>query len=55
VQVVLRDSASTQPLLGFVTEGSASSGLLGGSDEKIETETIVRAADQIIVELRKRK
>jgi len=55
VQVVLRDAGSTQPLVGFVAEGNASSGLFGGSDEKIETEAIIRAADEIIAELRKRK
>ncbi|MFL6301831.1 MAG: hypothetical protein ACJ71N_14605 [Terriglobales bacterium] len=55
VQVVLRDSGSTQPITGFVTEATASSGLFGGNDEKIETEAILRAADQIVAELRKRK
>jgi len=55
VQVVLREAGSTQPMLGFVKEATASSGLFGGSDEKVETEAIIRAADQIIAELRKRK
>jgi hypothetical protein len=55
VQVVVREAGNTQPLLGFVAEGNASSGLFGGSDEKVESEAIIRAADQIIAELRKRK
>ena len=55
VQVVLREAGNTQPLLGFVAEGNASSGMFGGSDEKVESEAIIRAADQIITELRKRK
>lgn len=55
VQVVLREAGATQPMLGFVKESSASSGLFGGSDEKVETEAIIRTADQIIAELRKRK
>ena len=55
VQVVLREAGNTQPLLGFVAEGNASSGMFGGSDEKVESEAIIRAADQIIAELRKRK
>jgi len=55
VQVVLREAGSAEPLMGFVKEGSASSGLFGGSDEKAETEAIIRAADQIIAELQKSK
>jgi hypothetical protein len=55
VQVLLREAGSAQPLTGFVIEASAASGLFGGSDEKIETEAIIRAADEIVAELRKRK
>ena len=55
VQVVLREMGSTQPITGFVTEASAASGLFGGNNEKLETEAIIRAADQIVAELRKRK
>ena len=55
VQVLLREAGSTQPLTGFVIDASAASGLFGGSDEKIETEAIIRAADEIVAELRKRK
>lgn len=55
VQVVLREPGSTQPITGFVTEASAASGLFGGNTEKLETEAIIRAADQIVSELRKRK
>jgi hypothetical protein len=55
VQVLLREGGSTQPVTGFVTEASAASGLFGGNAEKVETEAIIRAADQIVAELRKRK
>jgi len=55
VQVVLRQAGNTQPVTGFVTQASAASGLFGGNEEKIEAETIIRAADQIVSELRKRK
>jgi VWA domain-containing protein len=55
VQVVLREGGNTQPVTGFVTEANAASGLFGGNAEKIETEAIIRAADQIVAELRKRK
>jgi len=55
VQVVMREPGSQQPVSAFVTESNASSGLFGGSDEKLETEAIIRAADQIVAELRNRK
>jgi len=55
VQVLLREGGSPQPVTGFVTEASATSGLFGGNEEKVETEAIMRAADQIVAELRKRK
>ena len=54
VQVLLRQGGNA-PVTGFVTEASASSGLFGGNAEKVETEAIIRAADQIVAELRKRK
>ena len=55
VQVILRDRATKETVATFVEQGSHSSGLFGGSDEKVQAEAMLAVANHIVDTIRRMK
>lgn len=53
LRVILVDAANNKPVTAFIKEGSYSSGLLGGSQEAVQSRAILNVANAIVEELKK--
>jgi hypothetical protein len=55
VRVIMVDAATRQPIFSFTEEGSHSSGLLGGTQEHVQSQAMLEVANGIVKELKRAK